>query len=338
MNDCFRPIADITVRRRVVSFRPKSGLLDSLVFEPLCQVSLAAVLADPVLHRQDDTMKAFMLALLLGTAIPSMVSPVKAASASAAGYGHVPTGKWVVDYENDFCSLDRDYGDTQNPLALAISPNVMGGNYGVSIVRKPKPLDAKLPTSATIDITIGSIKAKTEISSIEVGPPILRKSTFTLNDELVPALLDSEEMTIGQKTGAQDSFSMPGIDAALKALEKCRVDLVTGWGIPASQQARLKTKAKLIEKSYIGLFMVNDYPEDALRQNMQGLVKSRMLIDDAGRVAQCVVTTSSGSTSLDQATCAVLRARSHHVPAMDIDGKPMPSFTTSKVLWLIPER
>lgn len=282
-------------------------------------------------------MKAFMLALLLGTAF-SLASPVQAAIASAAGSGHVPSGKWVVDYANDFCSLDRDYGDSQNPLTLAISPNVMGGDYGVSVFRKPEPRDEKLPTSATIDITIGSIKAKTEISSIEVGPPILRKSTFTLDDKLVPALLASEEMTISQKTGAQDSFLMPGIDAALKALEKCRVDLVTGWGIPASQQARLKTKAKLIERSYIGLFTFNDYPEDALRQNMQGLVRSRMLIDATGRVSQCVVTTSSGSTSLDQATCAVLRARSHHVPAMDIDGKPMPSFTTSKVLWIIPER
>ena len=283
-------------------------------------------------------MKDFMLALLLGTAFSSLASPGQAAIASAAGSGQVPTGKWVVDYANDFCSLDRDYGNSLNPLALAISPNVMGGDYRVSVFRKPKPGDEKLPTSATIDIIIGSIKAETEISSIEVGPLLLRKSTFKLDDKFVPALLASEEMTISHKTGAQDSFLMPGIDAALKALEKCRVDLVTGWGIPAAQQARLKTKAKLIEKSYISLFAFNDYPEDALRQNMQGLVISRMLIDAAGRVSQCVVTTSSGSTSLDQTTCAVLRSRSHHVPAKDIGGMPMSSFTTSKVLWIIPQR
>ena len=70
------------------------------------------------------------------------------------------------------------------------------------------------------------------------------------------------------------------------------------------------------------LFSGDDYPADAQRNNEQGTVTVDMLIGTDGRVTGCTVTGSSGSRSLDNATCRILRSRARFDPALDAQGRP----------------
>ena len=57
------------------------------------------------------------------------------------------------------------------------------------------------------------------------------------------------------------------------------------------------------------LFSADDYPASALDAGEQGAVTASLRIDPSGRVSGCSVRRSSGSMTLDTATCRILVAR-----------------------------
>lgn len=79
-----------------------------------------------------------------------------------------------------------------------------------------------------------------------------------------------------------------------------------------------------------------DYPDSALRAGEQGTVRYVLDIGANGRVVGCRVVRSSGSSSLDSATCRIMTARSRFTPARDSNGNPAPSQEVQAVAWSLP--
>lgn len=80
-----------------------------------------------------------------------------------------------------------------------------------------------------------------------------------------------------------------------------------------------------------------DYPQEALRAHDQGTVGVRLAISADGRVTGCEITSSSGSKSLDQATCQILRSRAQFVPAVGWSGGPVPDSQAARIRWRLPD-
>lgn len=85
-------------------------------------------------------------------------------------------------------------------------------------------------------------------------------------------------------------------------------------------------------------FGSDDYPPEALRAGQQGRTAVRLGLDASGTPISCIVTASSGSASLDAATCNVARARVRFEPARDQHGAPIPSIYPLKVRWVLPDQ
>jgi protein TonB len=83
-------------------------------------------------------------------------------------------------------------------------------------------------------------------------------------------------------------------------------------------------------------FSTDDYPAAALRGNDQGTTGFRLTIGPNGRVTDCQVTSSSGSSALDQATCRILRSRARYTPARDSSGNPASGSDSGRVTWRLP--
>lgn len=81
-----------------------------------------------------------------------------------------------------------------------------------------------------------------------------------------------------------------------------------------------------------------DYPASALRAEMEGTTRFRLIVGTDGASLQCEVTESSGSPDLDRATCEKLLERARFTPARDGDGKPVVTDWHSAVRWQIPSR
>jgi protein TonB len=80
----------------------------------------------------------------------------------------------------------------------------------------------------------------------------------------------------------------------------------------------------------------DDYPSSALRAGEQGVVGISMSVDAEGRVTSCSVTSSSGSSALDQATCRLYPRKARFVPARDDAGRAIASTYVDRVRWQLP--
>jgi TonB family protein len=81
----------------------------------------------------------------------------------------------------------------------------------------------------------------------------------------------------------------------------------------------------------------DDYPQDALNREEQGTVGFRLEVDQAGKVSRCIVTASSGSFSLDSATCRIMTARARFSPAINDLGQPVRDSVNSRIRWQLAE-
>ncbi|QNM82991.1 energy transducer TonB [Sphingomonas sabuli] len=86
-----------------------------------------------------------------------------------------------------------------------------------------------------------------------------------------------------------------------------------------------------------GLFTPDDYPAIALENEEGGRVRVRLVIAPSGFVESCKVIESSGSTSLDEQTCAVIRARAQFSPAKDAKGRPIKDTYLQTITWRVGE-
>jgi protein TonB len=80
-----------------------------------------------------------------------------------------------------------------------------------------------------------------------------------------------------------------------------------------------------------------DYPAEAIRREEQGVTRFRLTVSPDGRVSDCAVTGSSGSSALDAATCRLMKSRARFAPARDSDGKPTTDTVANAIKWVLPE-
>jgi len=107
--------------------------------------------------------------------------------------------------------------------------------------------------------------------------------------------------------------------------------LVPNGDVPPAPPPAHRAKGNLA--SYI---LDSDYPRDAAQRGEQGVTGFSLDVDTAGRVSDCRVTASSGSASLDEATCRIFRERAQFEPARDEQGRPVPDHIASRMRWVLP--
>jgi protein TonB len=82
------------------------------------------------------------------------------------------------------------------------------------------------------------------------------------------------------------------------------------------------------------LFSADDYPAAAQSAGAQGTAQAEITIGTDGRVVGCSITRSTGNSSLDAATCNIIRRRAKYTPARDSNGNPTTdSISTPPIVW-----
>ena len=103
------------------------------------------------------------------------------------------------------------------------------------------------------------------------------------------------------------------------------------------QPAPPKIAKPLKPRTPPGSWVTNDdYPSRALRAEEQGVVGFRLNVDANGRVTDCTVTSSSGSSELDSTACSLLKRRARFSAAEDASGKKIPATYSNRIRWQIP--
>ena len=79
-----------------------------------------------------------------------------------------------------------------------------------------------------------------------------------------------------------------------------------------------------------------DYPSGALRRKEEGPVAFSLLIAPNGRVANCIITATSGSAELDEQTCAMMALRARFKPATDENAIATYGSYRGGLFWRLP--
>lgn len=75
------------------------------------------------------------------------------------------------------------------------------------------------------------------------------------------------------------------------------------------------------------------YPPRAFREGREGTAAYTVDVTADGRAENCIITQSTGSLDLDEATCADLVKRARFNPARDEHGTPVRGRFSSKMVW-----
>lgn len=106
---------------------------------------------------------------------------------------------------------------------------------------------------------------------------------------------------------------------------------------PPAPPAPRVSQAARAKGNLPGLFSTDDYPQSAIRNEEQGTTAVRLSIGPDGRVSDCSITSSSGSSALDSATCNILKRRARFTPAKDQAGNPISDTFPQRIRWELPE-
>lgn len=77
------------------------------------------------------------------------------------------------------------------------------------------------------------------------------------------------------------------------------------------------------------------YPKASLQRREEGTVGYRVLVDRKGELRSCEVTRSSGFSSLDSATCALLIRNGRFQTRTNAEGRKIQYTHEGKVVWKI---
>ena len=242
-----------------------------------------------------------------------------------------PTGPWVVDYSNDQCLLDRNYGTDSKPLIFGIRRVPMDFDVHVSVYSRDGRTNAS--TGDAKIVFGGAPPIRAAFRAFSVSGKGLRSLTTYVSDgaSLVAAAARAGSISVRAPGELQETFQVPGFADGLQALDACVLDLGQSWGMTPEQQKGVKVLAHPLRRDYL---RPEDYTGE-LNRNANSRPQVRLWVDETGKPHDCVPLKATSSDEFAETTCRLLLQRASFSPARDSGGKPVKSILVYTIDWFV---
>ena len=263
---------------------------------------------------------------MVGALLPA--SAIAQAPPAAPAPAATPPQVWQLDWNDNYCAVS-----TGDPATAGLAVWMTPGDPSPDLIfiGSPKilpPLDDFTKTLVILAPSRGSFSATVSDVADNAQGRVLR--LLRLKESFPADFAASSEVRL---EGMKKGIVTVGSDKAMAALRQCVDDKLKEWGVDAKAYDALRMPAT--DPTGRLWNMLSDYPEDALAAHKQGDVIARMDVDGRGRVTNCAVVVSSGTKSLDNATCATALKKGKFTPAIGADGKPTASQRVARMRWRI---
>lgn len=122
--------------------------------------------------------------------------------------------------------------------------------------------------------------------------------------------------------------------APMKAMRACTDELLGHWGLDPVVQRSLRSLPEPLGNPG-GWLRPGDYPKEALGSGQSAVIRFRLTVSAAGKATSCAIQSGTRSPEFEKITCALLVKRANFKPASDQAGKPVASYFTSTVTWIV---
>jgi TonB family protein len=257
-------------------------------------------------------------------------------SQAAIGQESPKPAGWVADFGDTKCSLSRPVGPEEGTLFLLEwsagqeSPSLLIGNRAW----KKDLVSAEAPAFL---VTAPNGVRTTAVAYPLSGPFRAAKGVALHRVEkgFLDALASADQLSIEVDGRRVQEMALPGTGAAVKTLRTCNQDLLRAFGVDPALDALLKRRPQPIGGNVAQWVTNNDYPDDALRRGASGTTVVRLRIGTEGRVRECVVVATSGDSSIDRQSCAILQRRGRFEPALAADGSSVEASLITSLRWAV---
>jgi len=241
-----------------------------------------------------------------------------------------PTSKWVIDFAANQCMAMRAFGTDEQPLNFALKSSPTSDVIQISLVRNGSKVEAAQDVGRLTFDSGKTIKVKQLRYSS--GKNVVRRINLGAADANLLAHSSRLDWSI---LGQSHDLALGSMAPVMKVMAQCRDDLRRYWNIGTATTPAFKEPAKSLTPLF-SAFKSDDYPWQAIRNDETGISGLVLLIDDNGKLADCMIDQTSGIATLDAMACFVIQNRVKFAPAIGIDGKPVRSVLTQRIQWLLP--
>lgn len=257
-----------------------------------------------------------------------------------------PSGAWQAQYEDGACRLSRLFGPEGDRHVLQLQ-QVNPGNQVNLTLAGPQLADfnakqtAMIIWSSQIDpveylaerATLPTYGSALFLPKIKPGgvpnadaePKAAPEQSVAIDIEVARGIkflkVEQGDAAIHLKTGPMHQ--------ALQVLNDCTMHILAGWGLDPGRHKTISKHVNLRDPRRVQERIVKRLPIT----NYAGgktTVDVTVLVDADGAVSRCIVTSDSSIGRFDKIVCQEIRTGPFD-PALDADGKPMPSFYTTRV-------
>lgn len=258
-----------------------------------------------------------------------------------------PITPWNVDWAEKTCVMRRGFGDQANPLILQIERFAPGDRFQLLLTGKrlrgfapPQRLSLEYGVGGYVHTIEGYMVGETKggFATVFISSSAIRGLTEGEPESFVP-VTPEQEAAVGQISfyrirGKKIVLKTGSLGPVFVAMRKCADQLVESWGLNPLQQSRLTRPAT--PKSNPGSWLKpSDYPAGALFAGAQAIVNFRVTVDETGMPVACELQRSYSGEMFDRITCQQIVRRARFDPALDADGKPVRSYYTNTVRWVM---
>lgn len=251
--------------------------------------------------------------------------------AAAPAEPRKPTARWVVNYDNAQCVASRNYGSDDKPMFLAFKPSPTGSVMRIMLICNGYAAEAEeQPAVVQFDD-----KKAINATALAYGDRKTRRLTTAINLPMQGLAENRSARAIEIRgSGFSERFAVGGFGGVMAAFDDCLANLRSVWNIGEQSSTPLKQEARA--KQPLGdFFRSSSYPSQALRDHDTGQVGIALLVDETGKVRDCMVEETSGFATLDTMSCSILIQYAKFHPAIGNDGKPAKSASFHRISWKI---
>jgi hypothetical protein len=269
-----------------------------------------------------------------------------------------PSSKWHLDHAKERCRLAREFGDGEDKVTALLDKYGPGETFRLTLAGHPVRTnrdegEAQLqfgptePSQQQLFFTanVGEEKALVFAGNMRIAPlTAAEKAAFEAKKfhevvDLVPVDPAREAavryLEIGRPLHRTVILETGPLRAPFAALHACTDQLVEHWGLNAGKHKSLTRK--VMPATNPGPWISSsDYPSSMLAAGQPASVEFRLDVGIDGKPTACYIQSTTGPKAFDDAVCKAMIQRAEFTPALDADGKPLPSYWRSTVRFYIP--
>ena len=264
-----------------------------------------------------------------------------------------PAGNWNVDYGDDVCSLNREFGTEAEKHVLSLRQYGPSESAGMTVGgRSYRRFNSRARTTIRFAADKEGFESRPFTGKIErYGPAVIfsgidvSKGNMTGGPddpaESAPAmqLLDVSAGAAVRFIELQQGAQIVRLDTgpmaeAFKVMNDCTTSLVKSWGLDPERLRTAQNGPRWLNQEALVRRIVETYPGGALIAGEQGIMRMRVVVNAQGGVDSCTIIKATNTSSLESPACEVMK-RAQFDPARDAAGVPMPSYFATSIIYQI---